>query len=144
VVIVHKHRINCLLSPDQSLLCSCKISVAVHDHKQSYTCVRYWYVLYLSIINRRRMHCKVMVVACSFCLFVGYLEISCLPRLYVENTVSYGSLWCFQGFCRVAFAKYASFKSSSVIFWQIVFLAFFVLPHPGPLSVILTSCTVYW
>ncbi len=73
------------------------------------------------IINSRRMHRKVTVVVYSFRLSVTMKSAAYMYLIY---------LWCFQGFCRMAFAENASFKSSGVICWQIAFLAFFVLPHP--------------
>jgi hypothetical protein len=39
----------------------------------------------------------------------------CVPHFYVKNKVLSGSLWCFEGFCRLAFAENASFNSSGVI-----------------------------
>ena len=51
------------------------------------------------------------------CMSVCYHEICYTLHLYVENKLSYGSLWCFQGFCRVALAKNGSFNSSGII-WR--------------------------
>ena len=56
-------------------------------------------------INPQCMHRRVTVVVLSVC----YHEICCIPCLYIENKVSWGSLWCFQGFCCVAFAENAFF-----------------------------------
>ena len=65
---------------------------------------------------RRRVTVVVLCVCVCVCLSVCYHASSYIARLYVSSEVSYGCLWRFQDFSRVAFAENASFKSSGVIF----------------------------
>ena len=58
---------------------------------------------------------RVTVVILSVCVSVRYHEICYIPCLCVENNVSQDSLWCYQGFCRMAFTENTLFKSSAVV-----------------------------